>query len=99
MKISVPEKVTVERITQFDSDGPGFYAWVMHDNHTFTKTLTGTIHEVAERVETIQHNKGMALYSLHHDSLDKETKLVTSRDIGKITAPETWLKPYNPLID
>ena len=99
MQITEKFKTTIERETSIDPNESGFYAWVMHDNHTFTKTKLGTTNATAERVLAIKGTRGMALYSLHHESLDKETKLVTTRDIGKITAPDTWMKPHNPFVD
>ena len=105
MKIPIPEKIAieVERVTIVDSDDPKFYAWIMFDNHAFTKTKTGTKEEVCEDVRTVHDgDRSMfALWTLHHESLGKETKLAQgwSEDIGNMLRPETWGKPHNPFAD
>lgn len=103
MRISIPEVAKIERVTHIDSDGTGFYAWIMFDNHTFARTLPGTKEEVCKQVRAVHDgDRSMfAMYSLHHESLDKETKLVHgfARDMGKMLQPETWGKTHNPLTD
>ena len=103
MQVSIPEKVTIERVTHIDSDGHGFYIWIMFDNHTFAKTGHGTKEEVYEAARTVHDGAPsmFALWTFHHESLGKETKLAQgmSRDLGKILRPETWGKPHNPFTD
>ena len=103
MEISISEKITVERVTTIDPDSSGFYAWIMFDNHIFSKTKIGTKEEVCEDVRTVHDgDRSMfALWALHHESLDKETKLAQgrSKDMGNMLRPETWGKPHNPFVD
>lgn len=98
-EIVVEEVVTTKRKIGIDPKGGGFYASVMHDNHTFTQTKPGTLVEVEHQMESIVKERGLALFTLHHESLDRNTKLITSRNIDNMRITSLWMKPYNPFLD